>query len=127
MSIKAPMRLRNLNLHARLNPYKSNSTDPFTSPNTTPSPQAFFFPAPTAFAFAAFFRLLLIMTILKKLPTTAEPSRIRITGIRIAQTRGGKKSWRGWPGSTKGLRVLVDRYGEETMADGTMRRVQVVW
>ncbi len=25
-----------------------------------------------------------------------------MTGMRMAQTRGGKKSWRGWPGSTKG-------------------------
>lgn len=49
---------------------------------------AFFFRA--AFALAAFFLLLLIITTLKKDPTTAEANRIRITGILIAQTRGGK-------------------------------------
>jgi hypothetical protein len=52
-------------------------------------PQAFFFAA--AFALAAFFLLLRIITMLRKEPTTAEPSRIRMTGMRIAQTRGGKK------------------------------------
>lgn len=46
-----------------------------------------------AFAFAAFFRLLRIMTTLKNDPTTAEPSSMRMTGIRIAQTRGGKSEW----------------------------------
>jgi hypothetical protein len=51
--------------------------------------QAFFFPA--AFAFAALFLLLRIMTTLRNEPTTAEPSKMRITGIRIAQTRGGKR------------------------------------
>jgi len=35
-------------------------------------------------------------------PTTAEPSRIRITGMRMAQTRGRKKFWSGWSSSTKG-------------------------
>jgi hypothetical protein len=54
---------------------------------------ALFFPA--AFAFAALFLLLRIITTLKKEPTTAEPKRMRITGIRIAQTRGGKKFCRG--------------------------------
>lgn len=53
-------------------------------------------------AFAAFFRLLLIMTMLKNDPTTAEPSSVNITGILIAQTRGGNRSCSGWPGSTKG-------------------------
>ena len=62
--------------------------------------QVFFLAA--AFAFAAFFLLLLIITIPINVPTTAEPSSARITGMRMAQTRGGKKSWRGWPGSTKG-------------------------
>lgn len=42
------------------------------------------------------------MTTLRKEPTTAEPSKTRITGIRMAQTRGGKKFWRGWSESTKG-------------------------
>jgi hypothetical protein len=53
-------------------------------------------------AFAAFLRLLLIMTIPRNDPTIAEPSSVKITGILIAQTRGGKRSWRGWPGSTNG-------------------------
>lgn len=55
-----------------------------------------------AFAFATFFRLLLIITTLKNDPTTAEPSSVRITGMRIAHTRGGKRLCRGWPSSTKG-------------------------
>lgn len=51
---------------------------------------AFFFAE--ALAFAAFFLLLRIITIPKNEPTTAEPRIVRITGIRIAQTRGGKRS-----------------------------------
>lgn len=51
--------------------------------------------AAAALAFAAFFRLLLIMTIPKKDPTTAEPNNVSITGIRMAQTRGGKRLWSG--------------------------------
>lgn len=54
------------------------------------------------FAFNAFFLLLLIMTMLRKLPTTAPPRSRRITGIRIAHTRGGKRDWTGWESSTKG-------------------------
>jgi hypothetical protein len=61
--------------------------------------QVFFF---AALALAAFFLLLLIITMPMKVPTTAEASRIRITGMRMAQTGGGNSSWRGWPGSTKG-------------------------
>ena len=57
------------------------------------APYAFFFAA--AFALAAFFRLLRIMTTLRNEPTTAHPQRSRMTGIRIAHTRGGKKFWRG--------------------------------
>lgn len=49
---------------------------------------AFFFPA--AFALSALFRLLRIITTLKNEPTTADANRIKMTGIRIAQTRGGK-------------------------------------
>ncbi|KAK0623556.1 hypothetical protein B0T14DRAFT_536419 [Immersiella caudata] len=52
-------------------------------------PDHFFFAA--ALALAAFFLLLRIMTTLRKDPTTAEPRRMRITGMRMAQTRGGKK------------------------------------
>jgi hypothetical protein len=43
-------------------------------------------------AFAAFFRLLRIMTMLRNDPTTAEPSSVRMTGILMAQTRAGKRS-----------------------------------
>lgn len=63
--------------------------------------QVFFFAA-AALALAAFFLLLLIITIPINVPTTAEPNRVRMTGMRIAQTRGGNRSWRGWPGSTNG-------------------------
>lgn len=62
--------------------------------------QVFFFAA--ALALAAFFLLLLIITIPINVPTTAEARRVRKTGMRIAQTRGGKRSWSGWPGSTNG-------------------------
>jgi hypothetical protein len=47
-----------------------------------------------ALAFAAFFLLLRIMTMPMKEPTTAEPRRMRMTGMRMAQTRGGKRVWR---------------------------------
>jgi hypothetical protein len=43
-------------------------------------------------AFAIFFLLLLIITMLRNEPTTAEPSNVKITGILIAQTLGGKRS-----------------------------------
>lgn len=61
---------------------------------------AFFLAA--ALALAAFFLLLRIMTMPRKEPTTAEPTRMRMTGMRMAQTRGGKKLWREWSSSTKG-------------------------
>lgn len=67
--------------------------------------------AAAAFAFAAFFLLPRIMTTLRKEPTTAEPSRIRMTGMRTAQTRGGKTFWSGWSASTKGWLVLATRRG----------------
>lgn len=77
---------------------------PALLPDRLPTFQPFFFPAAAAaaFPFAVFFRWLWIMTMLRKLPTTATPNRMRITGMRIAQTRGGKRSCSGWPGSTKG-------------------------
>lgn len=56
-----------------------------------------FFLLAAALAFAAFFLLLRIIIIPRKDPTTVEPKRVRMTGIRIAQTRGGKRSWRGCP------------------------------
>lgn len=43
-----------------------------------------------AAAFATFFRLLLIMTMAKKDPTTVEANSVRMTGNLIAQTRSGK-------------------------------------
>jgi hypothetical protein len=53
-------------------------------------------------ALAALFLLLLTITTLKKLPITAPPRRRRMTGMRMAQTRGGKRDWMGWESSTKG-------------------------
>ena len=58
---------------------------------SSPCPSHAFF-----FNLTAFFLLLRIMTIPRKLPTTAQPRRIRMTGMRIAQTRGGKRDCRGW-------------------------------
>ncbi|KAH8781495.1 hypothetical protein F5883DRAFT_600122 [Diaporthe sp. PMI_573] len=52
------------------------------------------------------------MTTPRKEPTTAEASRMRMTGMRTAQTRGGKKFWRGWSESTKGCGVRGGRDGE---------------
>lgn len=63
-----------------------------------------FFFAAAALALAAFFLLLRIMTTPRKEPTTAEARRMRMTGMRTAQTRGGKKFWSGWSESTKGWR-----------------------
>jgi len=51
----------------------------------------FVFFAAAALAFAAFFLLLLIMTMARNVPTTADPRRVRMTGILIAQTRGGNR------------------------------------
>ena len=68
-----------------------------------------FFFAAAARAFAAFFRLLLIMTMARKDPTTADPRSVRMTGMRIAHTRGGKKLCKGWPSSTKGCRGELKR------------------
>lgn len=62
---------------------------------------AFFFAA-AALALAAFFLLLRIITMPMKEPTTVEPRMVRMTGMRIAQTRGGKKLCSGWSSSTNG-------------------------
>lgn len=62
-------------------------------------------------ALAAFLRLLRTMTTLRKLPTTAPPSSSRMTGMRMAQTRGGKRDWIACESSTKGCeggRVLLE-------------------
>lgn len=56
--------------------------------NFTVNPYAFFFPA-AALALAAFFLLLRTITTPRKLPTTADPRRMSIKGMRIAHTRGG--------------------------------------
>lgn len=45
------------------------------------------------------------MTTLKNEPTTAEPRRMRMTGMRIAHSRGGKKLCSGWSESTKGYKT----------------------
>lgn len=58
------------------------------------------------FAFKAFFLLLLIMTTERNEPTTAEPRRMRMTGMRMAQTRGGKRLWRGCSSSTNGYGTI---------------------
>jgi hypothetical protein len=70
-----------------------------------PSPETYFvFFAAAAFALAAFFLLLLIMTIERKDPTIVDASSVRMTGILIAQTRGGKRPCKLCSSSTKGLR-----------------------
>ena len=42
---------------------------------------------------------------------------MRMTGMRMAQTRGGKKSWRGCPWSTNGWRER-GFVSKERMVDG---------
>jgi hypothetical protein len=49
-----------------------------------------FYEAFFCLALSAFLRLLLIMTTERKLPTTVEPRIMRMTGMRMAQTRGRK-------------------------------------
>ncbi|KAB8349843.1 hypothetical protein FH972_023856 [Carpinus fangiana] len=49
-----------------------------------------------------FFALLRIMTTETKLPTAVPPRRIRMTGMRMAQTRGGKRECSWWSSSTNG-------------------------
>jgi hypothetical protein len=34
---------------------------------------------------------------------------MRITGMRIAHSRGGKREWTGWPSSTKGFNQISFR------------------
>lgn len=89
------------------------------------APVHLFFFAAAALALAAFFLLLLIITMPKKEPTTAEPSNVRITGIRMAQTRGGKRLWSGWSSSTNGCprsQLWRNKFGAEC----TMNRVHSV-
>jgi hypothetical protein len=62
----------------------------------------FDFFAAAACAFAAFLRLLLIMTIERNDPTIVDASSVRMTGMRMAQTRGGKMPCNGWSSSTNG-------------------------
>lgn len=68
----------------------------------TPTMRAYAFFFPAALTFAVFFLLLRIITTPKKEPTVAEPKRMIMTGMRIAQTRGGKTDCRGCPSSTNG-------------------------
>lgn len=66
--------------------------------NWSKNPRAlnhFDFFAAAALAFAALFRLLLIITMPKKEPTTADPRSVKITGIRIAHTLGGNSDCNG--------------------------------
>jgi hypothetical protein len=42
------------------------------------------------------------MTVERKVPTTVVARTMRMTGMRMAQTRGRKKAWRMWSSSTKG-------------------------
>jgi hypothetical protein len=72
------------------------------TPKLSPPLSLYAFFLAAAFALAAFFLLLRIMTTLRKEPTTAEARRMRMTGMRMAHSRGGKKFWRGWSSSTKG-------------------------
>lgn len=67
---------------------------PPTCPVLTPFPQVVFnaiYDAFFCFALSAFLRLLRIMTTERNEPTTVEPRMIRMTGMRMAQTRGRKK------------------------------------
>jgi hypothetical protein len=100
--------------------YSQNKEDPASF-----SPYFVFFAA-AARAFAAFFLLLLIMTMARNVPTTAEARRVRITGIRIAQTRGGKRLCRGWSSSTNGYKK--NEYGVHASLEGghTMNSVHRV-
>jgi len=56
-----------------------------------------------AFAFKAFRLLLRIMTTERKEPTTVVKKMMRMTGMRMAQTRGGKRECEKWPSSTNGI------------------------
>ncbi|KAF2399626.1 MIF4G-domain-containing protein [Trichodelitschia bisporula] len=49
------------------------------------------------------------MTTERKEPTTAEPIRMRITGMRMAHTRGGKSACREWSSSTKGCVAVAKK------------------
>lgn len=51
----------------------------------------FVFLAAATLALAAFFLLLLIITIPRNDPTIVVPRRVRMTGMRMAQTRGGNR------------------------------------
>ena len=86
----------------------------------------FDFFAAASLALAAFFLLLLIITMPRNEPTTAEPSRVNMTGIRIAQTRGGKRLWRGWSSSTNGCACGQCQQCAGDAADPTMNKVHSV-
>lgn len=54
-------------------------------------PVYFVFLAAAALALAAFFLLLLIITMPRNDPTIVVPRSVRMTGMRMAQTRGGNR------------------------------------
>lgn len=67
------------------------------------------------------------MTIARKLPTTAVPINVRMTGIRMAQTRGGKSDCRGWSSSTKGWEIVRGYdLADKCKVRGTINNVQAV-
>jgi len=89
-------------ISTQLNVLAPFQADPFCgrlllAPNAVSIYEAFF-----CLALSAFFRLLLIITTERKLPTTVVPKMRRMTGMRMAQTRGRKSEWRMWSSSTKG-------------------------
>jgi hypothetical protein len=62
-------------------------------------------------ALRAFLRLLRIMTTDRKEPTTVEKRTMRMTGMRMAQTRGRKSECSRWSSSTKGWAGQYGRGG----------------
>lgn len=84
------------------------------------------FLAVAARAFAAFFLLLLIITRAKNVPTTAEPRRVRMTGMRIAQTRGRNRFCNGWSSSTNGYTHVSDEMRGKYLGLITIRSVHSV-
>jgi hypothetical protein len=60
------------------------------------------------------------MTTERKLPMTVVPRMSKMTGMRIAQTRGRKRECRMWSSSTKGWRrgVLVRCFGGKCGEEG---------
>ena len=81
-------------------------------------------------ALSAFLRLLLIMITDRKEPTTVVNSTIRITGMRMAQTRGRKSECSRWSSSTKGWGEEEGQHGARAVGERerggqTMKSVQM--